>query len=285
MTKSDGQSVDIVRDGSACRRCRYALDGQVVFVREDLPMAVCRCPECGWVQPVSSSWWWAGRARKDASRGLRAWVISLAFMTLVIAGCIAGLAQSTGFAAGYPLADWIGREAPGRGSGRFSTVVDVWWERTGRTRLEVSGRGVWDLVDWMVLTDILWAVPMGLLAGVWFQIKLLHASVQGRRVAAYAIVIVSIVLLMLYFLMTSVWVEQRDSSAADLAMMEVGFYITGAAWALISAVVIAGLWMGRPVLRLLVTHLGGPRQRAWAGPLFSETKPERCPAPEPLAGR
>ena len=285
MTQPEEVKVDVVRDRSCCRRCHYELDGQVVLVREDLPMAMCRCPECGWVQPVGSSWWWSGRAKKDASCGLFVWVISLTFMTLVIAGSIAGLAQSTGFAAGYPLADWIGQEAPGRGAGRFSRVVDTWWERTGRTRLEASGRGVWDLVDWMVLTDILWAVPMGLLAGVWFQMKFLHASAQGRRVATYLIVIVSIVLLMLYFLMTSVWIEQRDSSAADLAMMEVGFYITGAAWALISAVVIAGLWMGRPVLRLLVTHLGGPRQRAWAGPLFSETKPQQCPAPEPLAGR
>lgn len=270
-----GLVVDVVQTGQTCLKCTYPMDGQQVFVREDMMLALTRCPECGTAQPlglVGPDGRAGKRAVRDASKGLLNWVAGICLMIAVISGSVAGLAQSTGFAMGYPLADWIAEHAPS-GWSRWSYVPDVWWERTGRERLAQQDMQPSDLIDWLVLTDVLWAVPIAIGSGLWFHAATLHGSRRGRQCLGVLIMLLSSLMIAGYLVATRSWIEDRTASAADLAMNELGWVFALASWVVIAGIVAIGLWRGRVMLRMLVLHLGGPRQRAWASPLF-EKSPE-----------
>src|SRR5690606_34839154 len=117
-------------------------------------------------QPVGAERRWARRAKRDVSRRLWRWVLSLLFMMVSIAGAVFGLAQSTGYAAVFPLADWI-VETSGMRS-RWGLASARWWAREGRGGLSDQGLSPWALVDWSVAWDLLWALPIGWVAGAWF---------------------------------------------------------------------------------------------------------------------
>lgn len=263
-----GTTLDIVATGQQCLTCGYLLDGQPAFVREDFPIVLTRCPECGLSQPVGAGRRWAQRARRDISRSLWRWLLAVLFMVLCVSGTVFGLSQSTGYAAVFPLADWMAGEGSRNAPDRTTFVSARWWEETGRERLGAKEAGPWTMVDWWVLMDLLWAIPIGLVAGLWFQARLMHAGRRGQ-VAVWAVIgALSLAGLLGYFFATEVWIDTRENDAVDLAMSEVGWMISLGAWVVIWGAVTLGVWSGRTVLRVVVRHLGGPRERTWASPLF-----------------
>lgn len=273
-----GTTLDIVATGQQCLTCSYLLDGQPAFVREDFPIVLTRCPECGLSQPVGAERRWAQRARRDTSRSLWRWVLAVLFMVLCVSGTVFGLSQSTGYAAVYPLADWMAGANTNGEPSRWDFVGIRWWEREGRDALKAAGLGPWSLVDWWVLTDLLWAIPIGLVAGMWFQARLMHADRRGRMGIWTVIGVLSLSGLIGYLVATESWIETRDNNAVDLAMSVVGWQISLGAWVVTWGTVTLGVWSGRSVLRLVVKHLGGLRQRAWASQLFE--KPPDSVRPE-----
>lgn len=96
----------------------------------------------------------------------------------------------------------------------------------------------------------------------------MHADRRGR-IAAWALTGgLSLAGVTAYLVVTDYWIATRTGDAVDLAVWVVGWKISLGARAVIWGVVTLGLFAGRPVLRLVVSFWGGPRQRAWASPLF-----------------
>jgi len=105
------------------------------------------------------------------------WLIIVMLLLLGSAGAIAGLSQSTGYAAAMPLAmecsdAWRSSDEfiPGEGRARTARLYD-WVPIAGPAAVDphavLRSAGGWrEGVGWIVLTDLLWFVPVGALASL-----------------------------------------------------------------------------------------------------------------------
>lgn len=242
----------------ACARCGYSLAEQRVFVQEDLGMRVVRCPECGLGQGVGEDAppRWTSRS-VSGWRTVR-WLVAALVVVLGIAGSIAGLAQSTGFAASRPLGEFMGYRCPPH-AGLWMYVRESWWTDEGQAILAAEGKTAWGMVDWMVLTDLLWAVPIGLVGGLLYRAVFRDATRRGHQIAVGSIVCFSSIGLIAHVEYLKYLVYIHRGQAIDIAIGETGWVIMYGSWVVIAGCVLIGIRYGGRLLDVILRHLrGGP---------------------------
>ncbi|MFK7885018.1 MAG: hypothetical protein AB8F26_12650 [Phycisphaerales bacterium] len=241
-----------------CARCGYSLVEQRVFVQEDLGMSAVRCPECGLGQGIGSDAPPRFVTKSVSVWRTFRWLVAASVVIFGTAGAIGGLAQSTGFAASVPLAEWISGQVH-RQIYAWTPVQSTWWENNGEARLAASGVSRWTIVDWMVLTDLLWAIPIGLIGGLLYRAVFRNATRRGHRVAIGVILASSLIGLIAHNELVKYLISTSQGRAMHLAMRESGFVIMYGSWIVVTGCVLLGIRYGGRLLDLLLLHLRGGR--------------------------
>ena len=241
-----------------CVRCGYSLADQQIFVQSELGMEVVRCPECGLAQGIGVHAPPLSVSRSVSAWRTFRWLIAACVVVFGSAGAIGGLAQSTGFAASVPLAEWISSRVHHQ-IYVWTPVGSGWWERTGEAELKAGAVSRWTIVDWMVLSDLLWAVPVGLISGLLYRAVFREATDLGHRVAVGTILVLSLAGLIAHNEFVKYLISTSQGRAMHLAMRESGFVIMYGAWFVVTGCTVAGIRYSGRLLDLMLRHLRGGR--------------------------
>lgn len=221
-------------------------------------METVRCPECGLGQGIGGDAPPPSMARAVSAWRTFRWLVAALVVVLGTAGAIAGLAQSTGFAASRPLGEFIGYRCPPH-AGLWMSVRESWWINEGQTILGAEGKTAWSMIDWMVLTDLLWAVPIGLVGGLLYKAVFSDATRRGHQIVAGSIACFSLIGLIAHIEYLKYLVYIHRGQAIDIAIGETGWVIMYGSWVVITGCVLLGIRYGGRLLDVLLLHLRGGR--------------------------
>ncbi|MEZ6318885.1 MAG: hypothetical protein R3B49_09060 [Phycisphaerales bacterium] len=270
--------VDACPPGQRCLFCGYDLVGQAVTLEPNFNLAIAACPECGRAQPAGRVIRSMAASRRRASVVTAAWVVLVLVTVFGSVGAVAGLAQSTGYAASVPLARFIAlwhADHASRG-GELTLIEPMEWNRIGTAwwaqggRADVMGMLTWNrLVQAGVLTDLLWLLvicpPFALLWRAVFVRASRRSVICWFALAGF----VGACALWSYLAVDPWGVNPKvENYAIYVAEAEVGVYVLWGSYALGLMVLGVSIWGAGAVLRRMIGSLGGPRLRAMASPVF-----------------
>jgi hypothetical protein len=245
-------------------------------------MLIARCPECGMVAclqeyPVLGRW--AGRW---AALVAAIWLLVLMAMLLGSGGILAALATGIGASAATPWAEAIAQrhvqdltEQAGRGPVSQSvqyvmqepitrhSMLQKRWLDAQDLGAELAAAGGWIAVtDAWALLSWFWVAVVAFPMGSLWTVALLHVRRGRLPLAALVLVLVAAVFLAFIHVRTAeMWQQQGwvPASAAAGGVVVLPFEVATLAFALLPLV--AGMFLGRPLVRGLVRALLPPRLR------------------------
>jgi hypothetical protein len=242
-----------------CERCGYALTGQPVSREPHYGWLIVQCPECSLVTPVTI----ALRQRRGCLRAAVSMVFSVAVFAGMV-GFLAGLSQSTAYAASFKFAEFLALSFEGDVSIYDRVSSEHWSVRRVDERFDAAG-GWTHAVEWIALTDWLYFLVGSVIAAVVCAILWRHTRSRGLAIRGALVSVVSCVVLVLYYL---------DSNAPygfewpmSKAEWKVGVPIAAASMVVGTGCLIAAMYAGRamarfvcqiflpPVLRLTIHEL------------------------------
>lgn len=292
-----------------CARCGFNLVGQPIVREPHYGLLLLRCPECGEaasVQEYPLLGRWANRL------GV---FLAACLVLAVILAFIGSVSATVGFAdrlvsySSMELGQVIGKrhaawweglpqdekdKITGGGSGwtpaqsGWQYAESGWWAELDKAALlrEVGGR--WRAIDWVpALIDAIWAVPAGGMLGLFWSLAVLGQS--RRRVA---LVIPVVVLLSAGYIAlersqaaawTWTWGGGRWEYTPYLAAALLVWNVVPLALAWMMGWMLVGVWLGRPVSRLLVRLMLPPRLRSGLSVLWT-AEGKALPRPAPPRG-
>ncbi len=289
----------------ACVKCGFNLHGQIVVRDPEYGLLVARCPECGTAaslqeHPILGRW-----ASRWAAMLAAVWllvIVGLILFSGVVIGLISvGLATDAckpireriatsfkehlvaeqaamtqeEFQTAYPnfisIASWPADQYP--------WVTASWWE--GQDAAAFLGNGPLDNYDWRIAKT--W-IPFGLFtftAGVFLAVTIAHRRGFTLVLPALAIGSISAALVLLVTGEDPVLSAFSGTNWGGLVDLNGLAALHAAGFAFVTvlvqtAVIAAGLMVGRPLARLIVRALVPPRIRAPLGFLWSA---DRLPQP------
>lgn len=260
-----GEPIDAARFDTRCMRCSFDLSGLPIILEKHYGMAVVKCPECGGVQPYGPRFRTIrSEYRRAQTRGCL-WLLMLIVLIGATGGALAGLAQSTGFAASVPFAYHISeqyeRKAARPRRSIFEWVDLDWWEQE---RATIIGSESWlSLADWIVLTDLLYYIPICFVAAMFWR-AVLHRSRLLPRILILAVgPILGAIGLQVYFLVTPSLSASGSNYAIYLAEDIVGRPIGWLSY-VVGVITFAICYMlCGPLLRVLVSQFGPAGLKVW----------------------
>ncbi len=266
-----GEPVTSARRGTVCMACRYDLAGQRVYNESHYRMNVVACPECGNVQAYGPRFRGRRAERTRASLVAFLWVCFIIAMVVWTAASLAGLSQSTAYAASIPFAQHISNEyVPSQahlgysnslrdGATIWELVPESWWDANReRVLAQFGGRG--GGTDWIVLTDLLYLAPLCLALALLWRVVLAHVHAAALGLTVLLAIAVGALGLLAYFTISTAppgW-EYAVYDAESIVGRPVGWasYIVGSLGLLFS------LWASGPILALIARRLAPPSVRA-----------------------
>ncbi len=263
----EGEPVTTARSGTVCSSCAYDLKGQRVVNEHHYRMNVVTCPECAAVIPYGPRYRGRRAERRRAEVMSFLWISIVGTIVIGLGASIMALAQSTGYAASIPFAEQISMEHPPpermiriHGS-IWDEIPTAWWEQNA-ARVTTAAGGWTRATDWIVLTDLLYYIPISIVFATLWRVMFMHTS---RIVCALAMTLAFIsgaIFLRVYFLVIAAEMLGTYRYSIHVAEDVVGWPIAWLSYAVgcvtfLSMLPIAGL-----ALRLLATNVAPPSIRA-----------------------
>jgi hypothetical protein len=249
-----------------CARCGYNLTGQPIFREAHYELLIARCPECGAVaslQEYPLLGRWAGRWAAVAAA---LWFLFILAIAMATAGTYMGLAAATGEQASHGFGEYVQQRFLADMGKDMSQGYDyqefmTWRDRQHFDLLLVDAGGFLRAMDRRALW--LW-IPLGLLAlvgGVVWAVILVARRRRGMLICALAIMVLTGALCVFP---VAEWLndERYGYYPGWFGRSRIAPQVLGLSLVFTFAVFVAGMMIGRPIVRLMIRTLLPPRLRS-----------------------
>lgn len=267
-----------------CTACGFNLVGQQIVREPVYGILMVRCPECATpaaLQEYPSLGRWAGRLSFLAAAVFILGVFGAVTITCVM---FSQIPLNLGRQGVREVADKIGVEhlkyqtqkasaasppagtptvpagiAPGQLNGwAYDQIEMAWWDSVDHEPFKNVSGAVWERLDRSVVAEFLGMIFLGTSVGMFWSVVL--CAVRRRWIWLAAVVIAVVAGAMVLMLSVEGYPRfSRSMMAIQLAEQIVGFQSVWRVFAVLMASLLAGLYVGRSIARLLVRWLMMPR--------------------------
>ncbi|MCC6659828.1 MAG: hypothetical protein IT437_02970 [Phycisphaerales bacterium] len=275
--------VSTVAGHRLCSSCGFTLLGQPILREPHYAMLIIRCPECGAIAAVQEYPALGRWAARWAALLAAIWLVTLVGATLASAGILFGMSEGMLDAATTLYAEEIARAhdlwykalpdpkaspvaaympagaivAPGA----FSWIDAAWWKSVDKPAFLRAHGGWFGAMDPAAYWFAWWVVLAGLVIGIFWSVALLAARRTRAMLIAAAIVPLAASFCWLAHQGEAMpWVSGINL-AANAAEAQFVPCTASLALAIGALSIAAGIWIGRPLVRLAVRTLLPPPMR------------------------